>query len=129
VSVTHKFSQKFHFKGVWDATGKVIKSEMLKMELEDVRLPTALDCFKKLWAPLVSNFKMKKDWNKYEEELDIRILDKGTFAVTARHVGYTTENKDEFLQLGNEYRHVIFTDRTNVPTMKQIVGTQKLHEV
>ena len=99
------------------------------MELQDMRLPTALDCFKKLRAPLVSNFKMKKDWTKYEEELDVRILDKGTFTVTARHVGYATENKEEYEKLGNEYRHVIFTDRTNVPSMKRIVGTQKLHEV
>jgi hypothetical protein len=45
ISVTHKFSQKYHFKGVWDAAGKVIKAQMRKLELQDVRLPTALECF------------------------------------------------------------------------------------
>ena len=129
VSVTHKFSQKFHFKGVWDAAGKVTKSKMGKLELRDVQMPTALECFKTLWSPLVSNFKMKKDWKKYEEELDKRILDKGKFTVTARHVGFATDSKDEYKKLGNEYGHIIFTDRSNVPTMKKLVGTQKLHEV
>jgi hypothetical protein len=129
ISVTHKFSQKYHFKGVWDSTGKVIKEkmrkvikeQMCKLELQDVLLPTTLECFKKLRWPLVSNFKMKKDWKKYEEELDKRILDKTPFTVTARNVGFATDDKDEYRNLGNKYHHIIFTDRLNIPTMKNIV--------
>jgi hypothetical protein len=72
---------------------------------------------KKLLSPPVSNFKMKKDWNKYEEELDASILDKMPFfTVTARYVGFATDNKDEYEQLGNEYHHIIFTDRSNIGT-------------
>jgi hypothetical protein len=49
--------------------------------------------------------------------------------VDRRYFGYATEDKTEFTCLGNEYRHNVFTDRNNVPTMAAVEGTQKLHSV
>ena len=50
----HKFPQKFGFKGPWDATGKLIKSTILRNELRLNRCANALDCY----------YQLKRDLNK-----------------------------------------------------------------
>jgi hypothetical protein len=57
VAVTHRFAQKYHFKGVWDAAGKVVKAYMRKVELSSrqgkgTRFPNAWACFEKLRVDL-----------------------------------------------------------------------------
>jgi hypothetical protein len=52
VLILHRFAQKYNFKGVWNAAGKVVKNYMRNSELtkgSDNRLATALDCSLKLW--------------------------------------------------------------------------------
>jgi hypothetical protein len=84
-------------------------------------------------TPATTAFKFQNE--KGLEEIQGRvgcmeILDKTPFTVTKRYVGFATDNKkDEYEKLGNEYHHIIFTDRSNAPTMKKIGGTKTLHEV
>jgi hypothetical protein len=129
VRISHRFAQKYDFKGVWDAAGKVIKQYMRQQELtKKSRFANAFDCFLKTRDALKVP-KSAKDWVYYESKRDPRILDKRTFVVDRRFFGYATEDKTEFTRLGNEYRHIVYTDRDNVPTMAAVEGTQKLHSV
>ena len=47
------------------------------------------------------------------------------------HIGYGTENKIEFdtMTIDNEYNHIVFTDRENIPDMKAVTGTMLISEV
>ena len=49
--------------------------------------------------------------------------------VTARHVGYVTEDKDKFKKIKNTYKHVVFLDQTKRPIIQPIKVTQALHRV
>ena len=128
IQITHRFAQKYMFKGVWDAAGKVIKATIRDLELEKVRFPNGFACYEKLRAHL-SKIKTKKPWNEFEKNGNPKLLLRTPFTVSRRLFGFGTENKDEFEQLKNQYRHIVFTDRVNIPKMKRIDGTQKLHEV
>jgi hypothetical protein len=45
VRVSHRYAQKYDFKGVWDAAGKVIKQYMRKLELtRECRIADSFDC-------------------------------------------------------------------------------------
>jgi hypothetical protein len=132
--VEHRFAQKYQFKGVWDAAGKVLKHWMVNFELRSVRnrekkrLATAWDCYKE-FATHLRKLQSKNPWDAWEKEGDKHILNKTTFKVTLRKVGYVTEKKQEYERLANEYRNIVYSDRTYVPKMKVVKDTQKLHLV
>jgi hypothetical protein len=129
VLILHRFAQKYNFKGVWDAAGKVVKNYMRNSELtegRDNRFATALDCSLKLRRRL----RLKTPpWRELERNLDVRILQKTFFTVTGRKFGYATEDIVEWMLVSREHLHTVFTDRTNVPRMDPIDGTLKLHMV
>jgi len=49
--------------------------------------------------------------------------------VDTRFFGYATDDKTEHRELSNRFRHIVHTDRMNIPTMTAIAGTQKLHSI
>jgi hypothetical protein len=49
--------------------------------------------------------------------------------VSRRLFGCATEDMDTFRKLSNQYHHILFTDRNNVPRVENIAGTQKLHSI
>jgi hypothetical protein len=129
VRVSHRFAQKYDFKGVWDAAGKVFKDFMRKLELKKKhRFATAFDCFEKS-RNILKEVKSAKPWDVYEKDGDPQILEKRPFMVTRRFFGFGTEDKDEAVRLGNRFRHIVHTDRESIPSMAAIEGTQKLHSV
>lgn len=117
VRISHRFAQKYHFKGVWDAAGKIVKDHMRDKELAGVRFSKAVECFKNLRHELKTPKKVTD------------ILKRNTFTVTTRFFGFGTESKKEFNELRNEYAHIVFTNRKHVPKMKKVDGTQKLFSV
>jgi hypothetical protein len=134
VAVTHRYVQKYHFKGVWDAAGKVVKWYMQKLELSTrkgkaTRFPNAWACFKKLRHDLGKLFVTRLPWDDLERSNDPKILEKSTFTVTKRFFGYATEDKCTWERLAKEYLHVVHTDRINIPDMPAIKGTIAFHEV
>ena len=50
--ITHRFSQKYGFKGSWDATGKQIKTLILQNKKSSLRCANALDCYLRLTRDL-----------------------------------------------------------------------------
>jgi hypothetical protein len=124
----HRFAVKYAFKGVWDAGGKVVKQMVRNLELKGIRFPHAWALFSKL--RLLLNGKVSNvDWEALERACDDKIHDKGPFVVNERFVGLVVEDEDEANRLSNEFRHVIFSDRVNIPDSARIEGTQKLHSV
>ena len=129
VRVSHRFAQKYDFKGVWDAAGKVFKDFMRRLELRKKNhFATAFDCFEKSRHALKIP-KSAKPWDVYEKDGDPRILEKRPFMVAKRFFGYGTQDKDEAIRLSNCFHHIIHTDRESIPSMAAIEGTQKLHSV
>jgi hypothetical protein len=132
IRIVHRFAQKYQFKGVWDAAGKVIKELIRQLELENKRLPSAWKCVEQLTGELEKpkSKNAKKDWKGLEEKHDAKILEKSPFMVSNRFIGYGTEKKTEFDQLTTDgHKHIVFTDRENKETMSACKGTQALHEV
>lgn len=74
----HKFAQKFCFKGSWDATGKLIKSAILKNEMKHDRCANAYDCYLKLTRDITKNRQedVNKNWLRWERNLDQKIQQK-----------------------------------------------------
>jgi hypothetical protein len=133
IAVTHRYAQKYHFKGVWDAAGKVVKWYMQKLELstrkgKETRFPNAWVCFEKLRRDLGKQFVMRLPWDELERSRDPKILEKSTFTVTKRFFGYGTEDESEWARRSKEYLHVVYTDRTKIPDMPKIKGTITFHE-
>jgi hypothetical protein len=74
VLILHQFAQKYNFKGVWDAAGKVVKNYMRNSELtegSDNQFATTLDCSLMLWRCLQLK---TRQWMELEKKLDARIL-------------------------------------------------------
>ena len=131
--ITHKFTQKYRFKGSWDATGKIVKQQILQNELKYDRCATALECYKKLTCDLSKDGDDKRT-NKlleYERTGDARMLLNSVYTTQKTHIGYGTESKIEYdtMTNKNEYKHVVFTDRENIPDMKAVTGTMLISEI
>jgi hypothetical protein len=129
VEVWHRFAQKYDFKGVWDAAGKVVKQKIRTCEIErKKRFPTAWSCFVDL-PLLLGKLAPKTDWKQLEREKDPKLLQKGIFVNSNRYFGYVSDIKEEYQLERNNYRHVVYADRENVPSTKRVDDTLKLHSV
>jgi hypothetical protein len=129
VEVWHRFAQKYDFKGVWDAAGKVVKKMIRDKELAlKIRFPNAWICF--LRVPLaMGKIVRKTDWETLEREKDPKLLQKGIFVTSDRLFGFVCDLEDEFKEKSNNHLHVVYADRENVPAMKAVDRTHKLHSV
>jgi hypothetical protein len=133
VAVTRRYAQKYHFKGVWDAAGKVVKWYMRKMELstrkgKETQFPNAWVCFQTLRHDLGKLFVPRLAWDELEHSKDPKILEKSTFTVTKQFFGYGTEDKSIYEKCAKEYLHVMHTERTKIPDIPKIKGTITFHE-
>ena len=48
----HKFAQKFGFNGAWDSASKLIKSDINKLEVKNIRVENAHDCCRHMTVEL-----------------------------------------------------------------------------
>ena len=130
--IVHKFAQKYGFKGPWDATGKLIKGKIHNNEMKYHRCANAFDCYIKLQSDLgkdgteINNQK----WLAWEADGDERILNKTPFKTNRTFVGLGTEYKDEYDNLTAQgYKHIIYTNRNDIPDMKAVPQTLKLFQI
>lgn len=97
------------------------------------RCANALDCYKKLRTTLSRNGEQRKNKRllDYEEFGDVKLLQNRIFCTSSTYIGFATEKKEEYDEMmGNaEHNHIVFTDRSNIPDMKRIDGTQKISQV
>ena len=131
-TIIHKFAQKYNFKGSWDATGKLVKQAINRLELKNDRIPNAMACYIKLGQELSRDGEEKetKALLEYEDTGDIRVLENTTFRTQRTFVGFGTEDKDEYEKMTIEgKKHVVFTDHHNIKDTAQIKGTQQLFQV
>lgn len=127
----HKFAQKFKFKGPWDATGKIIKEAIRNCELQFKRCANAMDCYENMTERLAhdGNGKLQKQWKKWETEKDKQILTKTFFKTNRTFIGLGVESKEKYDELiALKKKHIVFTDRENIPDMKAIPGTLKVYQ-
>ena len=128
----HRFAMKFHFKGPHDAAGKVAKDKIRELELtrtseHGTRCATALDRFYQLRKVLP---KMKVNWDSLAQAQSREFLKKGKYGIDNRHVGYATDNFGEYTMLRDAgYDLVAFTDRTKLPNLDSVSGSNSFHEV
>ena len=131
--VIHKFAQKYRFKGSWDATGKVVKQKILQNELKYDRCSNAMDCYMKMTRDMTKDGSEKKTQKllEYERTGDAKVVKNTTFTTIKTHIGYGTEHKQEYTSMidTGQYKHVVFTDRQDVPDMKPIQGTMLISQV
>lgn len=132
-TIIHKFAQKFRFKGSWDATGKIVKQRILNNELKYDRCANALDCYQKLSRDLTKDGSDVKAAKLLEYELlnDERVTKNTTLTTRHTHIGFATESKDQYnlLVSNSANKHIVFTNRTEIPDMKAIEGTQQISSV
>ena len=132
-TVVHKFAQKYRFKGSWDATGKLIKQAINRLEMRNERLPDAKTCYFKLREELGKDGTELKTRRLLEyERLNNRKMIKNTTLTSRRtFIGLGVENEDEYNELKQEEknRHIVYTNRTRVPDMKRVPGTQDFFQV
>lgn len=131
--IIHKFAGKYRFKGSWDATGKLIKNSIQNLELKLDRCDNAFACYIKLRKDLTRSGE-EKDISKllqYEQSNNEGILKNTTFTTRKTHIGYATENKDEYDVLKNDtnFNHIVFTDRQNIADMKAVKDTLKISQL
>lgn len=68
---------------------------------------------------------------EFERKGDRRILRNTTFRTSRTFIGYATENREEYDQLisSNIHKHIVFTNRIDVPDMQPIKDTLKISQV
>lgn len=129
----HNFAQKYRFKGGWDATGKIVKERILNNELKGDRCATAFDCYIKLGRDLTKNGEDEKSSKllEYENNNDERVIKNTTLTTKKTHIGFGTQDKDQYdsLMQNKTYKHIIFTNRTEIPDMKPTPQTLKISQV
>jgi len=93
--LTHKFVQKYRFKGSWDATGKIVKQRILNNKLKYYRFANAWDCYVKLSKYLTKNGEeaRRKKFEQYERDGDEPVLKNTTLSTRRTFIGFGTENK------------------------------------
>ena len=127
----HMFAKKYQFKGPWDGTGKLIKQTILNSELKYERCSDTFQCDLKLRRDLTkdNNSDRMKNLREYESKGDLKAVENTIFTTTQTYIGYGTEYKDEYqrLLLDNQYDHIVFTDRENIPDMQPLPFVQ-VHE-
>lgn len=64
----HKFAEKYHFKGCWDATGKIMKQRIFNNESKYERCATAFGCYVKLRTDMIKNGQEQKMMKLLEYE-------------------------------------------------------------
>ena len=72
---THKFAQKYGFKGPWDGTSKLIKNAINKLENKRARVANAFDCYRLLTKELSRN-NPDPDWEHCVANCDQLIVKK-----------------------------------------------------
>jgi hypothetical protein len=129
VAVTHQFSQKYDFKGVWDAAGKVVKNYIRKLEEGfKARLATPWMCYLLLRRALAT-VNRNTSWEDLERTKDPLLIGKGNFVVSKRFFGFVTDDAEKAKVLKREYLHIVYSNRVYVPTMSRIKDTLKLHSI
>ena len=129
----HKFAQKYKFKGSWDATGKLVKQKILQNELKYDRCSNAKDCYMKLTRDMTRDGSEKQTQKllEYERTGDAKVVKNTTFTTMKTHIGYGTEHKQEYVAMteSEQCKHVVFTNREDVPDIKMIQGTMLISQV
>jgi hypothetical protein len=138
VTLDHNYAVVYEFKGPHDGYGKVLKNYLSRAELLGIRCGNAYLA----WGHLVQKLKAvvsnsKYDWTALEAAEDpILITHRHTFTMTEAHIGYVTDNREEYDKIlqehdgGDEKHHIIFTDRTKpAKTCGAIKGSSRLHRV
>ena len=94
----HKFAQKYHFKGFWDATGKIMKEAIHNSELWYERCATTFDCDMNMKQYLTRNSdeEVTKELLEYESKQDKRVIQNITYRCWRTYIGLGTESIDEY---------------------------------
>ena len=68
---------------------------------------------------------------EYEEDGDVRVLKNTIFTTTQTHIGFGTEDKNEYTSLLSDpvHKHIIYTPRDKIPDMDTIKGTMLIAQV
>eukprot|EP00957_Ditylum_brightwellii_P207671 15353999-Ditylum_brightwellii.AAC.2 len=131
-TLIHKFEQKYGFKGSWDATGKLVKQAIKRLELSNIRIANANDCYFKLRRELTRVKTEDKPMGMldYEKTGDSKLLKKKPLQTRCTFIGLGTKDKEEYHHLvSGGHCHVVFTDCQNTKDMNQVAGTQQLFQV
>ena len=129
--IVHKFAQKYRFKGPWDATGKLVKQAIQNNELRFERCANAWDCYIKLGRDLSRDGQAERTRKllEYEHNQDVRVLNNTPFTTSRTHIGFGTEEQDEYNTLKLIHRNIVFTDRINIEDMNVVQNTLKISQV
>ena len=66
---------------------------------------------------------------EYEHDQDIRLLNNTPFTTSRTHIGFGTEEQDEYNTLKLIHRNIVFTDRINIEDMNVVQNTLKISQV
>ena len=100
--------------------------------MKNSRCANAYDCYINLKESLEEDGTQVRNqrWLEWEADGDDRILNKTPFKTNRTFIGLGTEHKDEFDTLiGKGHKHIIFTDREDIPDMRAIPATLKLYQI
>ena len=89
-TIVREFAHQFRFKGSWDATGKIMKQQILNDELKYDCCAHVLDCYQKLSRHLTKDGKRVKARKLLEYELsnDKRVTKNTTLTTRHTHIGF-----------------------------------------
>ena len=83
------------FKGPHDGAGKVFKWKYKSLELQNIRSPNPLECFK-VMQKHSSDKPDKEDWMELKANNDPKLLKKKVFEHTSRKVGFIEQKWQNF---------------------------------
>ena len=110
-----------------------MKQQVLHNVLNYNRCSNTFDCYLTLTRDLANDGQDKKTQKLAEYEIngDAKVLQNTTYTTSKIHIGYGTEDQAEYNRMKEDaqYKHVVFTDRSNVPDTKPLPGTMKFAQI
>eukprot|EP00957_Ditylum_brightwellii_P171019 13018712-Ditylum_brightwellii.AAC.1 len=132
LTVVHKFSQKYGFKGSWDDAGKLVKQRVECLELKGKQIANTCNFYAKLCKEPMKDGS-QEEYVKlfdYEQNCNNKVLENTLLTTRHTFVALGTEYNEEYscvIHEGNH--HVICTDCQKIKDMKTIKGTQQFYQV
>ena len=124
---------KYVFKGPWDATGKIVKSTIIRNELANWQCANVFACYAKFKAQVAMDGTESKTQKLLEWELsnNEKVLINTTFKPKRTLIGLAIETQELYDRMKSDSDpHIVLTDRSiPIEDMKAVPSTLSLFSV
>ena len=132
--ITHKFADKYNFKGPWDLFSKnyqdtiqTCETGLAKEDGRISRIANAWDLYLLMSELIGGKSRLDHLYKNWENQKNKKI--KNNFNANNTYIGFSIDNHKEYMAKYLQYSHIVFVDRKNVIAIRPVKDIQKISEI